>query len=663
MSYQGVESSSATSQVVEVENTVSVAVQQSSLGVGGIVRSNGNGIASSATANGDRAHELNVQSLLVQLDQGNQRGGNLSQCITQCFASIKMDYESGILTREQALEQLQCMIVYIFQSRDREGKGEKTTSYRMMLHKLWKVFFSIEGLNQLVVFGCWKDLFQLIILVNDYLTVDQARECITNILTLICREIKSAVEEKRSSLLFKWLPREQKELFNDVSEVLTELGFKKLSTSVLAGLDASVISQLASGSKRWRSLIQLGMSFYKACPLESAFCQHTLVEFIEGGHISSVASKSIKNLTKALLLAPVSRKPKDERKGPAPARPDHILRDEDRRQAKRLFEDLMEDKDVKLKGSQNDFCRLIEAVWDNETSVAESEAAQKQYESFYESVKKKIMDAIIEFEQKRGIEMTVEQVRTRLGEILRTISTMTDVSGSMQDPGMVPMFVSIGFAILISDLKKEFCPSVSGHTITFDSIPAWVFLSDKRSLFVKVQHLKRAPWGASTNIDRAVDLLLVETGRDFTRFPRCMIITSDMQFDEAGCGSPSTAYQRIIAKIRAHFQIPPSMLDADIFTIVFWNLAVSDSTPVDSKTKGVIQVSGGSPKILDTVILGLMNGSLSNGVEIDPVSILIEALSIDRYNPIRALCQTETAQRAMCEFLSIERASAAASSG
>ena len=105
------------------------------------------------------------------------------------------------------------------------------------------------------------------------------------------------------------------------------------------------------------------------------------------------------------------------------------------------------------------------------------------------------------------------------------------------------------------------------------------------------------------------------------------------------------------------------MLDADIFTIVFWNLAVSDSTPVDSKTKGVIQVSGGSPKILDTVILGLMNGSLSNGVEIDPVSTLIEALSIDRYNPIRALCQTETAQRAMCEFLSIERASAAASSG
>lgn len=650
MSSQDVEITPTADMVVEVQNTVSIAVQQIPLGNGGIVGSYGNGSASTFTANGDAAHNLHVQAPLVQLDQC-QRDGYVSGTMSMCLRSITRDYENGTLTHDQALAQIKSMIVYSYYSRDREGKGEKTMSFEMMFSKLWKVFFSIEGLKQLVVFGCWKDLFQLIQQAKKNLTVDQARVCVRNILTVICTEIQSAVQTKTSSLLFKWLPREDKGLFNEVSEVLIELGFKKLSTSILTGLDASVISQLATGSKRWRSLIRLGMSFYKACPLETAFCQKTLVDFIQEGHISSVASKSMKNLTRALLLVPVSKKPKDDRRGPAPARPDSILEDADRREAKQLFEALMENKEVKLKGSQNDFCRLIETVWDYRISYAQCQAAQKQYESYYESVKVKLMDTIVEFARKRGDTMSAEQVCIRLGEIMRTISTMTDVSGSMEDPGMVPMFVSIGFAILISDLKKEFCPTVSRHTITFETSPSWVNFTDKPTLFEKVQHIKRAQWGGTTNIDKAVQLLLIEAGRDFTQFPRCLIITSDMQFDEAGCGSPTTAYERIIVKIREHFQIPSTVPAANIFTIVFWNLAVSSSTPVDSKTEGVIQVSGGSPKILDTVILGLMNGSLVDGVKIDPVSTLIEALSVDRYNPIRALCQTEVVKRAINEFL------------
>ena len=78
---------------------------------------------------------------------------------------------------------------------------------------------------------------------------------------------------------------------------------------------------------------------------------------------------------------------------------------------------------------------------------------------------------------------------------------LVDVSGSMSGE---PMEVAIALGILISEIAQE---SFRNRVITFESNPRWHVLDPKHDITQKVKSLKAAPWGGSTSIEKALELI------------------------------------------------------------------------------------------------------------------------------------------------------------
>jgi len=93
---------------------------------------------------------------------------------------------------------------------------------------------------------------------------------------------------------------------------------------------------------------------------------------------------------------------------------------------------------------------------------------------------------------------------------------------------MVSKKLSLG--ILTSEVNHE---AFRDRFITFHEIPTWVSLKGARGIAENVHVTQRAPWGGSTNLDKAFDLILdaVTSHRLADEDIPDLIIFSDMQFD------------------------------------------------------------------------------------------------------------------------------------
>lgn len=69
----------------------------------------------------------------------------------------------------------------------------------------------------------------------------------------------------------------------------------------------------------------------------------------------------------------------------------------------------------------------------------------------------------------------------------------------------IPMEVSIAMGILISELNN---PAFANKFITFHARPTWHHLDAQDSLYDKVQSAMMAQWGSTTNLDKALALVL-----------------------------------------------------------------------------------------------------------------------------------------------------------
>ena len=79
---------------------------------------------------------------------------------------------------------------------------------------------------------------------------------------------------------------------------------------------------------------------------------------------------------------------------------------------------------------------------------------------------------------------------------------LVDVSGSMSG---VPMEVAIALGILVSECTQ---PAFANRMLTFESNPKWVKLEDGASIAKKVEATRRAPWGGSTDFNKALEQIL-----------------------------------------------------------------------------------------------------------------------------------------------------------
>ena len=222
---------------------------------------------------------------------------------------------------------------------------------------------------------------------------------------------------------------------------------------------------------------------------------------------------------------------------------------------------------------------------------------------------------------------------TRLGEEfpnLGKLMVLADVSGSMVGD---PMAVSVTFGILGAALGSE-----KGSFMTFQTDPQWVQLPDTMNLRQKVRRTMAAPWGGSTDLLKAMTLVLTACVRN--KVPNedveelRLLVVSDMQFNQTSSNTRGweTTFQSIQRNFRkAGYTYPP--------VIIFWNVRASKGFVAPADVPGVIQLSGFSPNLLRAVMGGNLDKMRATpGGAPTSLDVMRAALDDDAYAPVRRIC-------------------------
>ena len=199
---------------------------------------------------------------------------------------------------------------------------------------------------------------------------------------------------------------------------------------------------------------------------------------------------------------------------------------------------------------------------------------------------------------------------------------MADTSGSMTwGSSPRPIDIAVSLALYCADKAQG---PFHGNFITFESNPH--FMETKGHDFVdKVRNIYRAPWGGSTDVEAAFNLMLNTAIRhkcSSDEIPKNLIIVSDMEFNScvtsSRYGTPNaTLMERIAAKWSAAGYTMPKL--------IFWNVnARNDNIPMKAKD-GITFVSGASPVIFEMI----MSGKTS-------IDLMLDKLLSDRYAVIKA---------------------------
>lgn len=200
---------------------------------------------------------------------------------------------------------------------------------------------------------------------------------------------------------------------------------------------------------------------------------------------------------------------------------------------------------------------------------------------------------------------------------------LVDVSGSMAcaaggSKSVQCIDVSAALGLYLAD---KYTGAFKDLFLTFHEKPSIVSL--KGNFQQKVNQVYRAPWGGSTDISKAFDLILTvakDAGVAPNDMPDTLIIFSDMQFNEADRHFNPTAHTLVKQKYeQAGYQVPK---------IVFWNLKDHDNKAAQKDDIGVALVSGFSPSLIQTVL----SSKFEDFEKFTPYNVMIETLRQDRYN-------------------------------
>lgn len=199
---------------------------------------------------------------------------------------------------------------------------------------------------------------------------------------------------------------------------------------------------------------------------------------------------------------------------------------------------------------------------------------------------------------------------------------LVDVSSSMSqrvadNPNLNVMEVAISLGLYICE--RNVGPFQDAF-ITFDDNPQLITV--KGSLSERYRQMKSSPWGGSTNLASAFNLILdkaVKGGVPQEEMPTAMIIFSDMEFNVSDRRWNETAQQMIEGKFAdAGYKMPK---------IIYWNLASrgDKNKPVHFDKKGTALVSGFSPSILKSVL---------SGKSVTPYDMMMEVIDSERYSVV-----------------------------
>lgn len=201
---------------------------------------------------------------------------------------------------------------------------------------------------------------------------------------------------------------------------------------------------------------------------------------------------------------------------------------------------------------------------------------------------------------------------------------MCDTSGSMTwgSGELYPIEVAVALAIYFSQRNKGDLKDVF---MTFESKPEFVVL-DGATLIDNFRIAMKAPWGGSTDLESAFDLLLktaINGKITQEEMPQAIVIVSDMQVNcVRGLDGKNriTFYDLMKERYRASgYEMPH---------VVFWNVNAKKATFHASATdNGVSLVSGWSVNVFKQVM---------ENIDTSPMELLDAILSDERYKDIVA---------------------------
>jgi hypothetical protein len=514
---------------------------------------------------------------------------HLQSLIAACYDDAEYHCSWPLPIRVEILVDL---IILTFQTRNcRGGKGEKMLFYQMFV-SLYNVYpaTAIELVPLIAHYGYYKDYWNLLEYMNNRkgeneVKDDQLERTIIKFLDNQLRAdhqklLKAGDEKKTISLCAKYAPREHSHFSSGANKILFE--------SLLAELFPSL--EITQRKVAYRKMISALCKHLDTT--ERYMCAH-LYSMIDFQKVASVCNLKFR---KAFLNEVVSPKKRKHNRISSTTfandtTGDRYPLDVDRVACRINFRATI--KSQTIKGGQvypHDLVKLLLKNKDK-NSASELDLYDAQYLQIRETVINRLAAA----------SATAEATSISSASSIRLdrFIPLVDVSGSMEG---TPMYVAIALGILVSELThKDFRHRI----ITFETTPRWIQLSPEHSFHEKVQALSRAPWGVSTNIERAFELIaqvVLEYRIPQEEVPD-LIIFSDMQFDQTSPGDKNTQLQRIQKRFHdLGMQISGTPYTAP--RIVFWNLRDAGGHVATATTENVQMLSGFSPAMLDLVMGG-----------------------------------------------------------
>ena len=189
-----------------------------------------------------------------------------------------------------------------------------------------------------------------------------------------------------------------------------------------------------------------------------------------------------------------------------------------------------------------------------------------------------------------------------------------DVPGSMSG---TPMEVAVSLGLYVAERNKG---KFKNHFITFHSFPELVELDENDDFCSKVQKIKEADWGGSTDLEATFDLILntaINYNLPQSEMPEILYIISDMMFDQI------QGYNRDNETVIENAKFKFEAAGYKIPHLVFWNVdARMDSIPMIGKD-GYTLVSGFSPSIFEMVM-----------TRTTPEEFMNSVIYSERYQPV-----------------------------
>lgn len=194
-----------------------------------------------------------------------------------------------------------------------------------------------------------------------------------------------------------------------------------------------------------------------------------------------------------------------------------------------------------------------------------------------------------------------------------SIIPVCDVSGSMTCNNGIPMAMSVGLGLYISE--RNVGPFKDAF-ITFSDYPKMQVLYG--DINERIKQLVNADWSGFTNLVKVFEIILrkaIDTRLPQDLMPKTVLVISDMEFNYCG---RLTNYETIKQAYQvAGYECPQ---------VVFWNVnGRTGNIPVTVNDKGVALISGASPSIIKSVLTD----------NISPVKVMDSTIETERYSVVK----------------------------